>query len=202
MNHHLIITYINFIYLVLFKVTSQLDTVYNNKTIHSIECLIHNEQYAFEYLESFPKSDTTQLNTYPLNLIKNFNQIKWVLIRDDDDHRSINSFYLKSWTRDEFLCATTTIEYAWKKRRRLIKLIKMTRDNHFACKWNLNKVNMNKNDNKYTIWSDYFNEPMYASVFVKIFDIHTRFVFLWSKKPNSKQFNWFIDCNKGIFLTS
>ena len=185
------------------KCSLQLDTVFTNKSVKFIECLIHNEQYSYEYLVNLPNIvDTmTQLNTYPLSLINNFNRIKWLLIRTG--YNSSNLFYLKSMTRNEFLCASTD-EHVWKKKkRRKIKLVHLDSmiKNDFTCKWSFKKVNK-QTTNKYTIWNNYFNESMYASFFVHRFDIYSRYVYLWNEKPDSKQFNWFIDCNKGVFLAS
>lgn len=184
------------------KVSLELDTVYNNKSIEFVECLIHNDKYGFEYLISDTLS--AQVHTYPLKLIKNYDQIKWLLIRADSDSNDL--FYLKSLSSiNGFLCATVN-KYAWKKKRRLINLVGLDyliNQDDTLCKWSIRKVNSStKSDNKYTIWSNYFNESMYASMFAKRFDIHTRYVFLWNDKPDSKQFNWFIDCNKGLFLAS
>ena len=193
--------YIKILTLILFKLTFQLDTIIENQSIYQAKCLIHNQKFMFEYLVSFGAKN--KLSTYPLKGFDNFNQIKWLLIRSFN-----NTFYIKSLTNNYFICSS---EYEFangilfsKNSRQIVKMVELSsviNDDRF-CKWIFKKHEQDE-QNIYMIWNDYFNKPLFASYFTMSSNIiSARHVFLWYKQPDSKQFNWFVDCNKGQFLVS
>jgi hypothetical protein len=189
------------LFLLSFKLTSQLDSIFDNKTVNQVECLIHSQQFKFEYL--LPIISKRQLSTYPLENFYDFDQIRWVLYRTVN-----NSFYIKSSMKDYFFCASQN-EFAdgimfSKYSRQKVKMIELNQFINDArlCKWIFKKHESN-HPNTYTIWNEYFNKPFFASYFaMNIHYFSMRHVFLWHQKPDSNQFYWIIDCTTGHFLTS
>ena len=112
----------------------------NNK---SLECLIHNKEYKYEYLFSSAYLYKRNVYTYPLKHLNDFNQIRWKLVKTpiDDDNvvyltRNVNS-------QEYYLCASKQFaDSCCQKKRRLLELIKFNSSFGIeqlgeSCKWRL-----------------------------------------------------------------
>ncbi len=173
-------------------------------TTMQTECLIHSTAYKFEYLYSTKEfdSDSKKRNvfTYPLSDVDNFDKIRWRLIPKNGSN---STFYIRSQQYNEYLCAANSYKDLFKMRRKLHTLRisdKNLLSESLQCEWIFEKIpSRTRNNNTYFIWNLIYREPLYAiSYFYKNHKLK-RNVYLWHKKPNSKQFKWQVDCLSGEF---
>ena len=169
------------------------------------ECLIHSSAYKFEYLYTTKEHDSASsekrnVYTYPLGDVDDFDKIRWKFIPVNGSN---STFYIRSQEYKEYLCAASSYKDLFKMRRKLhtIKIGDRTElSESFQCEWIFEKVPTRTSNNTYFIWNVMYEEPLYAiSYFYKNHKLK-RNVYLWHKKPNSKQFKWQVDCLSGEFL--
>ena len=164
------------------------------------DCLIHNDQYQFEYLYS-PNKNTSLVRLIPLDKVDDFNKLRWSLI-EIDDHQSNGQFYLKSSYFDDYICATNMFADFLGLRRKVMR-VRLKKDDLLDnnCKWILKKKSSITLDNKYIITNVLFDQSLYAYSYFFKRNIFQREVYLWHKKnAKSKTMKWMIDCQTGKHL--
>ena len=140
-----------FKYLPLITIAIALIVNENIQDIQSLECLIHNKEYKYEYLFSSAYLYKRNVYTYPLKHLNDFNQIRWKLVKTpiDDDNvvyltRNVNS-------QEYYLCASKQFaDSCCQKKRRLLELIKFNSSFGIeqmgeSCKWKLTDSSSDQN---------------------------------------------------------
>ena len=188
-------------------------------------CLIQNIQYKNEYLFSSVEFDPYDLDEIDseshdhhnqpstphkkdfnyfkhklfTNVIKYQHQFRksfWIL-------RSVdwmeNTFYISSLYYDDYhICATHkhADKFYYRRKINLVKLNKESLATNQKCMWKFEALSNSSNTN-YHIWNINYEEPLYSvSFLLKSARSKNRFVYTWHKSPDSKQFNWNLNCFK------
>ena len=190
------------------------------------KCQIHNKAYPFEYLFVYRTYDVyynrqkRRIFTIPLNLINNFDIIQFKFIQISN-----NTYYIRNERFNEYVCASENQffnpsinkinryglinDYADSNKRRMIFSVKPSKIDE-SCEWKLEKIKpfaefilfgkKIKQKESYRLWNVHYKKPLYAiSTYVNGPNLK-RAVALWYKKPDSEQFEWYIDCKSGEFL--
>ena len=182
-------------------------------SISSLDCLIHNREYSYEYLydendelHEFEKYLKLNIFTTHLSKVRNYEKITWELI----PNMKKDAIYLKNKNSNNYLCASNLFLSPMKVRRTLYTSKVKQGDN---CLWKLNEImkNTTKTRNEiydeddddeltaktYLIWNVKYNQQMYAPTFFFKTDKHRRNVYLWNDRKNvykSNKFKWVLDC--------
>ena len=156
------------------------------------DCLIHNNQYKFEYLYS-PSEMIPTVQLISLNKVNDFNNFRWSLV---ETRNQSGLYYLKSSYFGDYLCALFDFGDIFEKRRSVARL-KIDKNLYSLnnCQW---KIKQHKSIFRtYSIVNLLFDEPLYASRY-----LFQRKIFLWHSENNidSKKFKWIIDCQSGHHL--
>ena len=173
-----------------------------NSTQFANNCMIHNQEYSYEYLYSMNEqrmSRLTKNNVYtcPLKQVKNFNNLRWSIVENNSE-----IYYLKASYFDEYLCASFNFIDIFHTRR-IVRGIKInqSRNIYENCQWKIKKVNSKTSNSTYSIINAFYDEQLYAASFPFKQGSHYRQTFLWHKKDTkSNKFKWIIDCAKGKYL--
>jgi hypothetical protein len=171
-----------------------IDSNSNNQTLI---CLIKNLKYQGEYLYSTFDVDEMRhrrvySNKLDSNLMQHSDQLLWIL---KPASWLNDTFYITNYFYNEHLCAHHTHLEKFNYRR-YVYLVKMNKESLFTnqkCLWKLKLLQ--QLNNSYTIWNLNYKEPLYAASFMlKTAKTDRRNLFLWHKKPDSRQFNWNLEC--------
>ena len=155
------------------------------------DCLIHNDQYEFEYLYS-PNENTKSVDLINLKKVNDYNKLRWSLI---ETRNQSGQYYLKSSYFGDYLCALLNFGDIFQMRRRVARFKIDTNMSLFNnCKWTIKQHNSNLPSNIYSIVNVLFDEPLYASKY-----LFQKEIYLWHRKKNadSKKFKWIIYCQSG-----
>ncbi len=176
----------------------------HKKSTFSFECLIHNQEYGFEFMYdsndifNFSTSATTAY-LYPLEHVPSFSRVRW-LIQPSKNGSSLETILIKSYKSNKYLCASGRHLERFMKRRKVYLSNRFEKE---TCEWKLEIVDpkeMQDNHNlgmKSYIINVKYDEPLYAQTFFFKKDQFKRNLYLWhdkNDKRGSKQFNWIIEC--------
>lgn len=194
------------LYLVNFLLIKMLAT--NPTSSLSIECLINNLEYAFEYLHT--SDDTDQLEqiyqrniyTYPLEEIENFDFLKWNLVQIDG---LPDTFFIISHSfNEEYLCASYKFDDVFRTKRMIYRRMvnKKQQKNIDNCKWKLSKIESYSNNRTFRIRNLKYREYLFADETNFKRDGFKRNIYLNGKHPSNEtnQFDWLVDCSRGTFI--
>ena len=187
----------------------------------SIECLIENKRYKYEFLRStsiqinhrnidrniYAGSNIYSIRShtfiYPLRLLKNYDLIKWRLKLASKKRKDV--FFLTNSNSDEYLCATNSYADYFIKNRRVLATLRVKDDSALntliQCKWKFE--HLDSDSNVFSIWNAFYKEPLYAASFFFKKDQYERSVFLWSKNDTiienglsekASEFKWKVTC--------
>ena len=191
------------------------------KRPYSFECLIHNQEYGYEFL--YHSNDTTSklksnVYTYPMEHVAKLDRIRWHIVPKSVSLNSknepiIETVYLKTQDSNKYLCASNRHVDRFKQRRRIYI---MNKQDDKSCEWilenmksdytntkydNENNNNKSKDSDKILIVTRITNlkykEALYAASNFFKKDRYNRNIYSWHEKnltSKSKQFNWIIDC--------
>jgi hypothetical protein len=175
-----------------------------DKALFPFECLIHNENYGFEFLYHSNEMINSNRSTavpyiYPMKNLPSLDRIRWTLkaTRDDSD---LETVLFKSYKSNKYLCASDLHLDRTKKRRIIYLSSSFEKD---ACEWKLENVVNKGRDQldgqiKNYITNIKYDEPLYAPSYFFKKDRFKRNIYLWkdkNEKLNSKKFNWIIECS-------
>ena len=165
-------------------------------------CLIHNNRFQFEYLySSVSKRDTKSVYLMPLKDVNDFNQIRWSLIQAGKKYD--NQFYLKSSLFDDYLCASSNFDNLFLTRR-IVNRLQLINPNIIElakCRWNINKVDSKKTNNKYLIMNHFYKESLYAVSYIFQTKTKKREIFVTNMNYlRREKYEWIIDCQTGKYL--
>jgi hypothetical protein len=186
-------------------------------------CQIKNAMYPNEFLYTCRDRNMNDFNrkvyTNPpySKYMNSFFQMGWVF--EPVKNGQNDTFHLINVQYEEYLCASD-LHLDVLRLRRKVNTIRLNKfdmngfvgeknetngvrsgkslvgiyDYQNACKWKLQNIVGGESD-KFMIWNEKFNEPLYAASFLfKMAKSNRRNVYLWHKKPDSLQFIWFINC--------
>ena len=95
----------------------------HTKTSFSFECLIHNQNYGFEFMYdsndifNFSTSATTPY-LHPLEHVPSFSRVRW-LIQPSKNGSSLETILIKSYKSNKYLCAIGRLLERFMKRRKV-----------------------------------------------------------------------------------
>ena len=198
-------------YMILFILIQVKSIQSNLKSSNRFTCVLRNLKYSNEYLYASNNYDLKTGNHQPftndLNLktLHSFKQAIWIIdVINSSQHTNRSTFFLRNFFfTNENLCATDKHKEKT-KRRRLVNLAKVNstheaRINNLKCIWELKHENKIKGEGQvFSIWNSYYNEPLYSPVNLFSKFNSPRILYLWHKKPDSKQFYWDISCDKSF----
>jgi hypothetical protein len=164
-------------------------------------CLIKNIGYEDEFLYTCRDLDITNnfrrkvyTNKLSYSLIKNFDQIRWILVPVQDKNSTY--FIINAQYRELFCASSNHLGSA--RQRRKVSMLKINKElsifdiDNQECMWRIDKE---KGQDRYYIWNANYQEPLYAaSSLLKSVKSNRRNVFTWNSKPDSSQFVWYIYC--------
>lgn len=169
----------------------------SNRMVNSLDCLIYNKQYKYEYLYQSTEINTldmygSKVYIFPLKNLFNLDTIRWSLFLTSDN----STFFFKSFLSDEYLCSSPK-HLDESNLRRLLYTTPIREGKN--CEWKLIKVNSSsqKNGESYLIINAYYNEQMYAPSFFFKKDKDRRNIYLWydnKKLDFSSNFRWVVEC--------
>jgi hypothetical protein len=179
---------------------------FNASTALSIECLINNLEYSFEYLHT--SDDTDQLEkvyhrniyTFPLEEIDNFDYLRWSLIQIDG---LSDTFYITSHLfNNEYLCSSFKFDDVFRTRRMIYRRDLKKQKNNDNCKWKLLKLESYSNNRTFRIKNLKYKEYLYADETHFRRDSFKRNIYLFGKSPSNEtnQYDWLVDCSRGTFI--
>jgi hypothetical protein len=205
------------IFVLLFKLFNLIQLV-SSEIQPNTECLIHNFEYKYEYLYSSSKNENKESNvfTYPLSKIDDFQKITWKFIplkikflKNQSSHEKSLYFINSGKYSNEYLCGSNKFR-SMSVTRGLVKRLKLNKKQLMAnlnCYWDIEKVilkNTTKFDHAYLIKNIYSGKPLYAASFFFNIGYYERSVYLWFNEINFflNKYKWLIDCAQGNFIYS
>ena len=172
---------------------------------HHRECLIHNQKYSYEYLQTENDHRSINpfefINTYvsPIDQIKDFDNLKWSIKPADKINQT---YHLINVNQNRLLCATYSIKDIVSLSLKLRLSIVALKDNDSSglrsCEWKFEQI---KGDrlNKFKILSVRFNKALYAVsssfFFKKQNDKRNVNLGIYKKKSMSNEYDWIINCS-------
>ena len=176
-------------------------------------CMLRNIEYSDEYLYSpldeidvfidyenkhvykQSKIATNEIRsnsiTDPLQFLWIFKKVEWLN----------STFYIQNIvaSHSEFICASHIhVDKFYHRRRVYLDFInEHSLITNKKCMWTFSPIGSDASKNIYTIWNVYYREPLYAAnILYKSTKTNSRAIFLWHKRPDSKQFNWHVKCEQ------
>ena len=179
------------------KVSSSSE-ILNEKSL----CTIRNTKYSSEYLySSLTFGDQFKMKVFTNEIdpayMRSPLQPLWIIEPINYENRTlflISNFYHSK----DYLCATNDHldRLGYRRFVRLDPGSTKTTD----CFWAFEKLT-NKKTTTFEIWNRKYNQALFAaSFFFKTAKTNRRNVYLWAGKPDSKQFDWIINCNTEDFI--
>ena len=177
---------------------------------NQLVCTIQNTKYPNEYLYSsvneydmYIDYETKsvfkhkKLLTNNINFIKNSKQLIWIFKKVEWLNSTFYIQNIMSNYKYEHICASHVHidQFNYRRRVNLNLINKHSLITNEKCMWKF-IPSTDGSKNVYNIWNVYYDEPLYAANhFYKTAKSNSRTVFLWHKIPDSKQFDWEVDCD-------